>query len=407
MNKELLKWIAVCGMLGTIGISTIGHIEAAPKIEHEANKPIKFCNGPTIRVLIGQSLNSALLEVKGPYRVLKYNNGALLSFGISGKRFVVHAIPEGLRWGEEYPDVNQMIVIPDKPETMMYVNGIQYRGAIAVYQHRNKIMVVNDVDVEDYVKSILGMQFNSAMSRETMAALAIAARTDTYYKIISHPSDIWHISAVDANYQGYGVTCRNNGVDEAVDCTKHMVMENVVLPRQDQLPATFATAWTENSAGKTAPFHVVFKQDKNAPKDGVASPLAAKAREASAWTFAISKEELAAISGLTKIDNIALNADKDSGKVQSVRFQSAGVSKDLDFFALQEELGSDRLQSNDFKVIITNTGAKFVGYGKGHGVGLCLFSAEQMAQKGLDARRILYTFYPNTKITIFGNSQIR
>ncbi len=59
--------------------------------------------GPSIRVLLEKNVRSALLEAKGDYAVVNISTGEILSSGATGKRFVVHAVPDGLRWGEEYP----------------------------------------------------------------------------------------------------------------------------------------------------------------------------------------------------------------------------------------------------------------------------------------------------------------
>ena len=40
----------------------------------------------------------------------------------------------------------------------------------------------------------------------------------------------------------------------------------------------------------------------------------------------------------------------------------------------------------------------FKGFGEGNGVGLCLFSASAMADKGEKAPKILSAFYPETQL---------
>ena len=54
----------------------------------------------------------------------------------------------------------------------------------------------------------------------------------------------------------------------------------------------------------------------------------------------------------------------------------------------------DHLKSNLFNVSIKGNIAVFEGYGIGQGVGLCLYSAKQMAERGDNAVEILAQFFP-------------
>lgn len=185
--------------------------------------------GPKIKVLLAKNVASALLEVKGSYRVIRKDTGSTLSHGSVGKRFVVHALQKGLRWGEEFPDVYQICVVPKDSKTSIFVNGLQYKGAVSVYHvHDNQITVVNEVLIEDYVKSTLAVKFDSPLAKEAMAALAIVARTEAYSLITSGRSTPrpWDAVATESKYFGYAVTRQPNHVDQAVEETRFMVMES-------------------------------------------------------------------------------------------------------------------------------------------------------------------------------------
>ncbi|MFA5250444.1 MAG: hypothetical protein WC371_03440, partial [Parachlamydiales bacterium] len=54
--------------------------------------------------------------------------------------------------------------------------------------------------------------------------------------------------------------------------------------------------------------------------------------------------------------------------------------------------------SNDFTIEAKGRDLLFKGFGKGHGVGLCLYAASQMAQNGEMAVKILSKFFPGTYI---------
>lgn len=185
--------------------------------------------GPKIRVLLEKNVSSALLEAKGKYRVVRRDTGRVLSSGNFGKRFVIHSIVDGLRWGEEYPEVYQIAVQPLSPETSFFVNGIQYKGSISIYQVKdNNITVVNEVAIEDFVKSTLSLELNQSLSKEALSALAILARTQAYALALQGKGNNrpWDTSAKIENYFGYAVAEQPNGVAAAVDWTRFMVMES-------------------------------------------------------------------------------------------------------------------------------------------------------------------------------------
>ncbi|MCC5832988.1 MAG: SpoIID/LytB domain-containing protein [Chlamydiales bacterium] len=185
--------------------------------------------GPKIKVLLEKDANSAFLEVRGPYRVVRKDTGEALSSGSIGKRFVVHALADGLRWGEEYPDIYQISVVPTHSDCLVYVDGIQYKGTVSVYHVRNsRITIVNEVPIEDFLKSTLALHYDRPFEREAMCALAIAARTEAYAKVLNgkRSKRPWEVTAQEAGYYGWGVTQQKNGVEAAVDWTRFMVLES-------------------------------------------------------------------------------------------------------------------------------------------------------------------------------------
>lgn len=183
------------------------------------------CQEPTIRVAIAKDVNAALLEAKGAYRVIREDTKEVLSSGSTGKRFVVQPIAEGLRWGEEYPDVYQITIEPLSSNTMMYVNGMQYKGKVSVYSNAEGVIcIVNEVSLEDYIKSTLSTQLEAPLSQEAMASYVIASRTGAYLKSLQNKGKLWDVVASEEKYYGYGMTKRKNGVDDAVDSTKYIVL---------------------------------------------------------------------------------------------------------------------------------------------------------------------------------------
>ncbi len=347
-----------------------------------------------IRVLLEKEATEALLEVRGPHYIFNPKDGSKIASGILGKRFVVRAVAAGLKWGQEFPGIHQMVIIPRSNETAILLNGIQYDGAIAVYQIEDKINLVNEIDVESYLKATLTNQFNYPLENEAMAAIAIAARTSAYFQIIIGKNAFWHVDGKAIDYQGSALVISDSVVSKAVDATKNLILLN----QKDSENVPFMATWSDHCAGKTAALHEVFRKDLNAPKEGVEAPLALLDRKDSRWSYSISTEKLASLFDMNKVTAIEIFLDKKSEKVYGLRFSDGVQKKDIDFFVLQKKLGKKFLQSNDFTATLRDNEVNFSGFGKGHGVGLCLYSASIMAQNGDMAIKILSKFFPNTFI---------
>ncbi len=86
------------------------------------------------------------------------------------------------------------------------------------------ISVVNEVSIENYLKSTLSLHYDVLLPKEAMAALVIAERTNAYAAVSQEKP--WDITALQAKYYGLGVTQRRNGVEEGVDATRFMVIQS-------------------------------------------------------------------------------------------------------------------------------------------------------------------------------------
>jgi len=180
---------------------------------------------PTIRVLISHAIPSALVEVKGKYNVDDPFINKNIASRFSARRAYIEPTKEGIKWGEVFLDRFQVKIVPDDAKTRLVVNGIEYNGILYVYDvGGGKISIINEVPIEDYVLSVLSPMFDQALSKEAMNAIAIATRTDAYHHSQHAQNPLWHVQAKQVGYQGYALGSKNNGVRDAVDSTKHMVM---------------------------------------------------------------------------------------------------------------------------------------------------------------------------------------
>ncbi|MES2121759.1 MAG: SpoIID/LytB domain-containing protein [Chlamydiota bacterium] len=343
----------------------------------------------TVNVLVAKQKDRVLLEAKGRYNVYDPYTHMLISSNSRSTRNWIAFDESGLKWGELFPGIYQIRVVPANAESTLLVDGIEYRGCLEIYSVRGKLNVVNQIDIERYLKSTMTAQFPNEMDEEVMEAIAIVSRTNAYHMVSRKLDAPWHVEAQESGYLGHALTLQNIHVDRAINNTRHMVMTYQGAP--------FASTWTKDSAGKTADYATIFRKDTRTPK-GVSAPFAAREREKHQWSFEVEKTELASLLGVAKVSTLDLYQDGESQKVYGARVNDGGQFHQFDFGKLQKALGSVKLKSNDFQVSVVGDRVQFKGFGEGLGVGLCLLSANAMADKGDKAAKILSAFFPDTKL---------
>lgn len=348
-----------------------------------------------IKILLFKDLEAANLEVHGGYKLFDPKTGSKIGKGSMKKQYLLRPTLDGITWGEAYPGVFQVALVPNEKEGYFLVNGIQYSGNLYVYQVGNKISLVNEVPIEEFAKSMLNLKVNKLMHPETLAALAIIERTQAYYHALKNQTAFWHLDAQDIGYQGRGVCSRGNGVDKAVDLTHHLVMKSKSYGIQNGF---FNATFTKHCGGKTAPYHLIYRKEGHTSKKAVESPLALANRNETHWVHRVDMDTLAEKLGWDGITSFEVFTDQNTGKVYGMKFQNKSESVDLDFFKLQSVLGDTKLKSTDFKVVQKDNMIVFEGYGQGLGVGACLYTAEEMARRGHNAAEILDMFFPGTII---------
>ncbi|MBS0648358.1 MAG: SpoIID/LytB domain-containing protein [Verrucomicrobia bacterium] len=342
----------------------------------------------TVKVLLHRQVSELTLEAKGRYNIYYPLDDTKVDSGINSKRNLVTAGEYGIKWGEEYKGYHQLRFVPVDSQSYILVNGIQYRGCIEIWKNDGKLNVINEVGVEPYLKSTLSSAFPQPLHPEVMNAVAIVARTKAYFTGERNKQASWHVTASEVGYQGAGIMPKQH-IDRAVDSTYH-----AILTYND---APFAAAWTQNSAGKTVDFAAVFRKALSTPP-GVTAPIAAKDRQKSKWTCAMPKTLLAQATDLPLVTGVDLYVTPQAAKVYAVKVTGETHVKDFDFETFQRIVGPNKLRSNDFTVEAKGDEIIFTGYGEGSGVGLCLYSAKALAEKGEKASQILEAFFPQTKL---------
>lgn len=204
-------------------------------------KEEKETTPPMIKVLLLSDKPGTIIEVKGRYKIYDPHTDDFVSTRFTGKRKFMQALQDGLKWGEEFPGVHQLIIVPDSPMTTVVVDGTEYQGAIYIYGIEGMIAVVNQIYIEDYLRSILATKYKDALSEETLAAIAIAARTNAYYQSKNSKSPYWDVDGKQVHYNGYSVSGNKSPIENAIIATRYLVLTQ--YSGTDSAAVPFTVQW--------------------------------------------------------------------------------------------------------------------------------------------------------------------
>lgn len=154
----------------------------------------------------------------------------------------------------------RVIFIPKTPEEAIKITSIQrgsnatYAGNIEISLYDHRLLVVNDINIEQYLYKVVPSEMPASYNSEALKAQAIAARTFAYADAFSRRNEHKGYTVDDSvNSQVYNSVNAAIRTNDAVDATRGMVMMN-----GGQLITAY---YYSTSSGLTASAHEVWITD--------------------------------------------------------------------------------------------------------------------------------------------------
>ncbi len=278
-----------------------------------------------------------------------------------------------------------------------------YRGALEVSAKNGRLLLVNRVALEDYLRGVVPAEMPASFAPEALKAQAIAARTYTLAHLHKHQAEGYHLcDGVHCQvYQGAGR--EKPRVDAAVQDTAGLIVTYQGKP--------ISAVYHDTCGGETAACEEAWATQTQTPylrpvddtHDG--APLCAASPKVH-WQRTLSQAKLAAALGkfgvTAPLTLIRPRGCEDGTRPDSYQFIGAQgewtVPAGAVRTALLRSLGADGFPSADFVADITGDTITFTGRGNGHGVGLCQWGANGLAQLGHTAEQILAHYYLGTTV---------
>lgn len=253
-------------------------------------------------------------------------------------------------------------------------------------------LTVKRYPLETYLMYVLQKEIPASWPAETLKAQAIVSRTYALYHV-RHPKNQAFDLTASVEDQ---VFSDREGLDtriiEAVQATSGQV-----LAYKGQIIPTF---FHSTCGGQTERASAVWSWSKNKNEFPSIEDPYCKESPHSHWTYTLPKEELEyslAFLGKDLGKNWTLKVAErtEAGRVEKVQFIGK-ESFPMSGNKLRELAGYGSLKSTFFDVLDEGEALAFSGQGAGHGVGLCQWGAQGLAQAGKKYQDILDFYYPGT-----------
>lgn len=345
--------------------------------------------------LVSMASLSMNVVTNGNYTVngQAYPSGTSFSLGISGTSLTLNGTPQSL-----------VSFIPDKSTSLLNIvsNSISnnYMGSFSFVLNKGKILPINSIDVESYLKGVVGYEMSDSFPIEALKAQTIAARNYALSRIGYESANGYDFDDTPSyqTYKGYNASYANSIA--AVDQTKGQV-----LLYNNNLVETLYSAWhggvsedSENVWGNVVPYlrsvQDSYESDPwpngNRTFTNLAIQTALRSKGYLASTDTFIKLDLASITRFPsgRVSNINIIYKNSAGTIMT-----KSVTKDSTRTFLT-------LPSNLYTVVYDSVNGiyTFNGKGNGHGLGMSQIGAKNRALAGQTYDQILKFYYQNVSL---------
>lgn len=286
------------------------------------------------------------------------------------------------------------MVTPNGRDGLIGVNGKFYRGSLLIQPANgdatrggaNSFNVINALNIEDYLLSVVPSEMPSGWPQEALRAQAVAARTYAYANLGKHSKDGYDVRDTTDDQVYSGIKAESNASNQAVSATRNLVMTH---------EGKAICAYFHSASGGTTESAENLPYLKAVPDFDNRSPHALWTK-----TFTIDQVETSLAPNLGQLLSVLVLYRTSSQRANQVLLVGSQSSELTTGEAIRRAL---KLPSTNFNVKPIPDGYSFEGHGFGHGLGLSQWGARSLAEQGYNAAQILTYYYRNIALERFAD----
>jgi len=270
---------------------------------------------------------------------------------------------------------------------------ISVSGLVHLVRKGKGFLVINRVDLEEYVKGVVPAEVSSTWHPEMLKAQAVAARTYALYQQMLSATREYDVAATVQDQVYRGKQGIDMGILRAVEDTRGLVVTYQDAPIYAAFSSTAAglTEDAMNVWSKEYPYlkGVECPFDLASPYYQWKSSFKIDTLEESLRNQGFSVGTIAAITPLSF---------SRGGRVSTLRVLHSGGELVLRGEELRKAVGYTIIPSTQFAIESVGRDMVLSGFGAGHAVGMCQWGAKELAELGYTFSTILQYYYPGTEL---------
>lgn len=266
-------------------------------------------------------------------------------------------------------------------------------GLVHLVRKGKAFLVINQVDLEEYVKGVVPAEVSSTWHPEMLKVQAVAARTYALYQQMLSANREYDVVATVQDQVYRGKRDVDAAIQRAVEDTRGLVVTYQNAP--------IYAAFSSTAAGLTEDAVNVWSKDfpylkgVDCPFD-LASPFYQWKASVTRESFEQSLRQQGFSVGT--IETVTPATFTRGGRVATLRILHSGGELLLRGEELRKAVGYTVIPSTQFVVESIGQDVVLAGYGAGHAVGMCQWGAKELAEIGYSFSTILLYYYPGTEL---------
>lgn len=293
---------------------------------------------------------------------------------------------------------NPILLKPEKSNGLVFCNDKWYRGQLIIITNGDKknITVINYIDLEDYLLSVVPSEIPSRWNSEALKAQTVAARSYSLGYLGRRKDKGYDLESTVEDQVYLGVAAEKWSTTKAVKDTKGIVLvdnEGNPLIALYHSSGGGYTDSIENLWDKEPSPHIQPRPDYDDKSPHFK------------WYRSYKMSEVSKLLNSLNIGNII-----------NIIPLTMSVSKRVTWLEIVGDRGKTQLRgeelrkflklpSSKFNLKITNGVLSFAGRGYGHGLGLSQWGSKELAENGFNYRQILAHYYTGTRLVQIKNEE--
>lgn len=278
------------------------------------------------------------------------------------------------------------LVIEPQNDGYVWIGDRWYRGTTRLIRQDNSITAINQVDLEEYLYSVVGAEAVASWPIEALKAQAVAARSYALYKRSTQDNSLYDVDTTVGTQVYKGLDSEYTTTHEAVDGTLGQIMtyNNQVILAAFHSSSGGHTENVEDVWTSPLPYlRAVVDYDQQAP--------------VFEWqqVFPVSRIQNL-VAGVGKIKGLQPVLMTPHGRIVTMKVTGDRGTATVSGKNLRQVLD---LRSTLFRVSTDGNNLQVKGRGFGHGLGLSQWGAYYLAKKGVNYHQILAHYYQNATLS--------